>query len=241
MLFGKLFNLVAVLLFRFGWCVSIVYMKLTYFGHSAFSLNINDKTLVFDPYNPDLLGIPFPRNVEADIVLVSHGDPETSYTEGVLGYTHLINSPGEYEMSDIFIYALPTFHDNVHGERLGKNTVFLVETAQLHVLHLGSLGHELSKETLEKIGRVDVLMVPVGGNYVIDSKTATKVISSLEPGIVVPMHYRMPDSTYTQELASVTTFLEEMGVDKDLKPVNSLTLKSEVPPDAKVVLLKPQH
>lgn len=216
-------------------------MKITYIGHSAFKIEIGSKIIVVDPYDPSLMGYDFPAT-SADILLLSHKDPETSYIEGVNNYEHLIDSPGEYEIAEIFIYGLATYHDIEGGAKHGKNTAFLIEDSNFSVLHLGSLGHELPKEILEKIGSVDVLMIPVGGNYVIDAEKASKVISSLEPGIVIPMHYNTKDSKHPEKLAELEAFLEEMGVEKNTPKRDFLELKSSVTEDeTKIVVLKPQH
>ncbi|HOM77963.1 MAG TPA: MBL fold metallo-hydrolase [bacterium] len=216
-------------------------MKITYIGHSCFKIEMDGKTIIIDPYNPSLMGYDFPK-ISADILLLSHKDPETTYLEGVTNYEHLIDSPGEYEISEIFIYGLSTFHDAEKGVKHGKNTAFLIEDSNFSVLHLGSLGHELPKETLEKIGDVDVLMIPVGGNYVIDAEKASKVISSLEPGIVIPMHYATKDSKHPEKLAELDEFLEEMGVEKGITKRDNLELKSSVSEEeTKVIVLKPSH
>ena len=217
-------------------------MNIKYLGHSSFSVKINGKTIVIDPYDPDVFGFDFPET-KADILLLSHKDPETRYLEGVSDYEFLIDSPGEYEIAGAFIYGLPTYHDKEEGKERGKNTIYLIEMDGFTVLHLGSLGHELSQTVLEKIGDVDVLLIPVGGNYVIDAKTATKVISSLEPGIVVPMHYHTEESKYDKELDKLEDFLEEMGIEKDIKKKSELKLKaaSRVPDETEVVVLEAQH
>jgi L-ascorbate metabolism protein UlaG (beta-lactamase superfamily) len=217
-------------------------MKITYIGHSSFKIEVNKKTVVLDPYDPTVFGYDFPET-KADILLLSHNDPETRYIAGVMDYEFMFDSPGEYEISEIFIYGLPTFHDAAEGKERGENTIFLIENEDFSVLHLGSLGHPLSEETLQKIGDVDVLMIPVGGNYVIDAEAASKVISSLEPGIVIPMHYWTKDSKYEGELAKLEKFLEEMGVKKGIAPKDSVELKnlSSVPDETKIVVLKPQH
>jgi len=216
-------------------------MKITYIGHSSFKIEINGKVIVIDPYDPALMGYKFPET-SADILLLSHKDAETTHMEGIKNCEHVIDSPGEYEIAEIFIYGLSTFHDGESGAKNGKNTAFLIEDSNFSVLHLGSLGHELSKETLEKIGAVDVLMIPVGGNYVIDAEKASKVISSLEPGIVIPMHYNTKDSTHPEKLAELEEFLEEMGVEKGIAKRDSLELKSSVSDEeTKVVVLKAEH
>ena len=217
-------------------------MKITYIGHSSFKIEIDSKVFVVDPYDPKVLGYDFPET-KADILLLSHGDPETAYIKGVKGYSMLIDGPGEYETAGIFIYGLPTYHDTKEGVERGKNTVYLIEDSGFNILHLGSLGHELPQTTLEKIGDVDVLMIPVGGNYVIDAETASKVISSIEPKFVIPMHYYTEDSNYEEQLAKLEEFLGEMGVDKDIKPKDALEIKrvSLISDDTQVVVLKPQH
>lgn len=217
-------------------------MKVTYIGHSSFKIELDSQVFVIDPYDPDAFGYDFPET-KADLLLLSHSDPETSYVEGVKDYEFLIDSPGEYEISDIFIFGLPTFHDAEEGKARGRNTAFLIEDHDFSILHLGSLGHELPQATMERIGDVDVLMIPVGGNYVIDAETASKVISSLEPGIVIPMHYKTSDSKYEKDLAELKEFLEEMGAQESVTKKSELDLKtaSNVPDETKIIVLTPQH
>ncbi|MBD3366472.1 MBL fold metallo-hydrolase [candidate division WWE3 bacterium] len=217
-------------------------MKITYIGHSSFKVEIDKTAIVIDPYDPKSFGYDFPET-KADILLLSHNDKETTYTKGVVGNEFTIDSPGEYEMGGIFIYGLPTYHDAKEGSDLGKNTAYLIDNGDFSILHLGSLGHELPQKTLEKVGDVDVLMIPVGGNYVIDAELATKVISSIEPGFVVPMHYDTKDSKYDKKLAKLEAFLKEMGAEDDVKQKSELNLSStsRVPDETEVLVLKPQH
>jgi L-ascorbate metabolism protein UlaG (beta-lactamase superfamily) len=60
----------------------------------------------------------------------------------------------------------------------------------LRVCHCGDLGHVLSPEQVLAIGKVDVLLVPVGGSFTIDAASALKVRGQLGPAITLPMHYR---------------------------------------------------
>jgi L-ascorbate metabolism protein UlaG (beta-lactamase superfamily) len=110
---------------------------------------------------------------------------------------------------------------------------------------LGDLGHELKTETLEKISDVDVLMIPVGGTYTINAKKAVNVISSLEPGIVIPMHYKTDDlGDLKDKLDDVENFLTEFGVEENgVKRLDKLTLrtKSDIPDESEIYILNPQH
>ena len=122
--------------------------------------------------------------------------------------------------------------------------MYLITIDGFNILHLGDLGCELSQEDLEKIPDVDVLMIPVGNKYTIDAKTAVKVISSLEPSYVVPMHYKTPDLTGIDGLSSVDEFLDEMGVENGVKKdLDKLVLnaKSDLDGETEVIVLKPTH
>ena len=113
----------------------------------------------------------------------------------------------------------------------------------VNILHLGDLGHELSKETLEKIPDVDVLLIPVGGKFTIDASKAVEVISSIEPSIVIPMHYSTQDSSLKEELQKLDKFLDEMGVENNIKKEDKLKIssKNDLPEDTEIVILTPQH
>jgi len=217
-------------------------MEITFIGHSCFKIKGNTTTIIIDPYNPKKVGYKLPK-LTANIVLVTHEHDDHNYVEGVSDYKFLINSPGEYETQGTFVFGLATFHDAATGADRGKNTIYLIEIDGFNVLHLGDLGHELSKEILEKITQVDVLLVPVGGTYTINAKQAIKVIASLEPGIVVPMHYATPDLSFASDLLGLDKFLQEMGLEKDVSTTDRLKLNhsSDIPEDSDVVILKPQH
>ncbi|HSX39175.1 MAG TPA: MBL fold metallo-hydrolase [Candidatus Saccharimonadales bacterium] len=215
-------------------------MEITYIGRSCFKIKGKDTTIVIDPYNPENTKYKLPR-LDADILLLSHAHPDHNHVDGVTGYKLLVDTPGEYEVGGTFIYGLETFHDDKEGKERGKNIMFLIDIDGMTVLHAGDLGHELSAETLEKISDVDVLILPVGGVYTIDAKTAGKIISSIEPSYVIPMHYN--DGKENLELEKLDIFLKEMGVEGSVKPEDRFKLnsKSESPEDTQVLVLTPQH
>src|SRR3989339_1879823 len=185
-------------------------MEITFVGHSCFKIKGKQLSLVIDPYDPKI-GYKLPK-LEADVIMVTHNHYDHANTAGVAGSRFLINGPGEYEISGALINGLQTFHDEDNGSKRGSNTVYLIDVDDFTILHLGDLGHELSDSTLENIGAVDVLMIPVGGNYTIDAETAAKVISSIEPSIVIPMHYRTSEATSPKDIDPLDKFLDEMGV-----------------------------
>jgi len=208
-------------------------MDITWLGHSCFRIKGTQAVVITDPYPPDLgytLGKP-----TANVVTVSHQHPSHSYIEGIGGEPRIVSGPGEYEISNILIAGVATFHDTEKGSQRGKNTVYLMEVDGVSVCHLGDLGHVLTAEQVEDIGDVDVLLLPVGGLATIDARMAAEVIRQLEPKAVVPMHYKTPVLEW--ELEPVARFLEEMGIEQiDAQPKLSLT-RSSLPASTQVFLL----
>ena len=215
-------------------------MEITYVGQSCFKIKTKETTIVIYPYNPTYTGIKLPK-LESDILLISHSHEDHNYVEGVSGFSHMINSAGESEISGIFITSINTFHDEERGATRGKNLIFSIEFEDMALLHLGDLGHELSDNVIEKLPSIDILLIPVGGEYTINSKVASKIISSLEPKLVIPMHYKHNQAKeISEKLSTVDAFLDEMG--GEVEKVDKLKVsKRDLPEDTKVLVLLPQN
>jgi L-ascorbate metabolism protein UlaG (beta-lactamase superfamily) len=210
-------------------------VDIVYLGHSAFKIKDRQKTVVTDPYT-EVVG-KLPRDLEADIVTVSHKHPDHNAVDKVKGHQFVIDGPGEYEVGGISVIGVPTFHDDAGGEKRGANTAYVIEIEGLRIVHLGDLGHKLSQETLEEIGSVDVALVPVGGNYTIDAKTAKEVVAQVDPWIVIPMHYQM-NELLMKDIAPVEDFLKEMGK-PDVVPIPKLSLSlDKLPTEMQIVVLE---
>jgi L-ascorbate metabolism protein UlaG (beta-lactamase superfamily) len=208
-------------------------MDITWLGYSCFRIRGTQVTVITDPYPPDLgysLGKPTAR-----IVTVSHQHPGHSYTQGVGGDPRCITGPGEYEISGTLVIGIAAYHDTQGGQKLGKNTIYLIEVDEMTICHLGDLGHVLSAQQVEEVGNVDVLLVPVGGVSTINAPMAAEVVRQLEPKIVVPMHYKTP--ALKRELEPADRFLKEMGV-KEITSRPKLSIsKANLPATTQVLLL----
>ncbi|MBI2414792.1 MBL fold metallo-hydrolase [candidate division WWE3 bacterium] len=216
-------------------------MEITYIGHSCFKIKGKNLELVIDPYDPDKTGYKLPK-LTTDVVLTSHEHDDHSFLDGVSGYKLAITTPGEYEINDVYIEGITTFHDDKEGKDRGKNTMFQITIDDMNILHVGDLGHLLNKETLEKILDIDVLMVPVGGFYTIDAEEASKLISSIEPGVVIPMHYKEDKANpLTKDMGELKKFLDEMGVENVTTQDKLKITKGEIPEETEVVVLNPTH
>lgn len=167
-------------------------MQIEYFGHSCFRITSeNGISVVTDPYTG--VGYELPKNLSADIVTVSHGHFDHNYVEGVQGYKTLLNQTGKYLVNGIEFEGILTYHDEQEGKLRGKNIVFKMTIDGKTVCHLGDLGEACSTETVEKIGKVDILLLPIGGTYTIDAKQAFEYVAKIKPKIVIPMHYKPLD------------------------------------------------
>ncbi|MCR4668781.1 MAG: MBL fold metallo-hydrolase [Clostridia bacterium] len=150
-------------------------------GHSCFTITSGDYSLVVDPYkgvtgHPDV-------DLTANDVYASHDHYDHNYFEGV----KLIPYEGE---KPVTVRTVPCFHDECRGAKRGNNLIHIFSLEGMTAVHLGDLGHLLSKEQAEAVGPCDVLMIPVGGYYTIDGNEAYEVCEQLMPRIVIPMHYR---------------------------------------------------
>ena len=179
-------------------------MKIKYLGHSSFALESSCGTvIVCDPYEPSV-GFAMPE-ISAHAVTLSHHHFDHCYAEGVSGKPDVIDRAGEYAVRDIKIRGIDSFHDEFGGARRGGNVIFKYETDGLTVCHLGDLGEDITPALTDKIGAVNVLLIPVGGTYTIDAATAKKYVDAIAPDAVIPMHYRTPESKI--DIAKIDGFL----------------------------------
>ena len=165
-------------------------MKLQYYGHSCFTLSLeNGTTLVFDPFDPT---IPYPVcTVKCDAALVSHGHFDHNYTESLTGDFQTIGAPGSYEIGGAKITAIPCFHDKEGGAKRGTNLIFRVEAEGLSLAQVGDLGHLPTEEQLEALKGLDLLLIPVGGFFTIDTPEAEEIVSLAKPRCAVAMHFKI--------------------------------------------------
>lgn len=209
--------------------------EIKWLGHSCFRLRGREATVLMDPVSR-ATGYVVPKQ-KADIVTISHQHPGHNALAQVQEGYFLIAGPGEYEVSDVFVTGIRTFHDTQGGKLRGFNTAYLLELEEIRICHLGDLAHRLTEEQAEAINEVDVLLVPVGGGNTLDAVGAAEVIGQIEPKIVIPMHYQTPQGD--GGLEDLARFTKELGLDNPT-PQDKLTLrKSDLPDTVRVVILQP--
>ena len=214
-------------------------MIITYLGGEFVKVQFGDTTLAFNPISKDssLKSAKF----GADIVLSSLNNPDMNGVDQVTfgdKKPFAITGPGEYEVRGIFIKGLPSESNYDGGNTASKdkfiNTIYSVELEGMNICFLGGVNQvELPNETDEEIDGVDVLFVPIGGNGVLDPAKAYKLAVSMEPKIIIPIHY---GDLGVKDALKV--FLKEAG--ENPAPVAKLTLKKKdlEGKDAEVVVLE---
>ncbi len=216
-------------------------MKISWHGQSCFKLTIKTNgaekiTLFIDPFDKQI-GLTSPRG-NADIVICSHNHPDHHNTQSLSGNPFVIDGPGEYDVKKVFIKGIYSFHDDKKGEERGINTISVIDAEDLKVCHLGDLGQKaLSDSQLEKIGEVDILMIPVGGTFTINGSEAVKIINQIEPKVVIPMHYKIPGLSL--KLDGVERFLKEIGIEQETTEELNIQKKDLTEEKMKVVVMKP--
>ena len=214
-------------------------MRLTYFGHSSFLVEAADGTrIVLDPYVSESFDGALrykPIDEPADVVVASHTHDDHAGTDTVLGDPVVLVHPTQHTIGGVEITGVPVAHDDEGGGKRGKNTITVVDDGDVRVVHLGDLGHALDAATVKAVGRVDVLLVPVGGFFTIDHNVAAKVVDSLDPRIVVPIHYKTDKVDFP--ISGVEPFL---ATQKTVKREHESTLevtRAALPAERTVIVL----
>lgn len=214
-------------------------MELTWYGHSCFRLTERGMaSVVTDPFDHTITGYT-QLKLRADIVTVSHAATGHNNISSVKGIQHTLTGPGEYEIGGVFITGVQTNGRGKGDEKELRNTLYVFDYNGITVAHLGNLRKVPSQTEIEALGTVKVALVPVGGGGGLNAAKAAEVVSLLEPGIVIPMHYNTQDSKI--KLDPLNKFLKEMGLGK-VEPEDSLKVsRSAVPDETRVVVLTYKH
>lgn len=205
-------------------------------GHNCFRIKAREATILTDPVDR-VTGYAMPKQT-ADIVTISHEHQGHVNLNGVKPEYQVVRGPGEYELHDVFITGIRTYHDAEKGAKHGYNTIYLVEMEGIVICHLGDLGHPLSEEQTEAISDCDVLLVPAGGGDVIAPEQAAELIAQVEPKIVIPMRYATANGD--KDLGQLEPFAKRLGVEVS-ETLGKLTIRhSDLPETMRLIALTPE-
>ncbi len=205
-------------------------MKIQYLGHSSFLLTFEEGTrIVTDPFGD--VGIPLPH-VRADAVTVSHSHYDHCNVGGVRAPV-VLREEGVFDVGGVHITSVLCDHDDAGGRKRGKTLAFRFEAEGISVLHLGDIGEPCSSNVLKRLGRADVLLLPVGGNYTIGAREAKKYVEGMRPAICVPMHYKVKGLTV--DISGAEEFLSLFG---NTKTAQTLALSERPEGETQIIFME---
>jgi L-ascorbate metabolism protein UlaG (beta-lactamase superfamily) len=192
-------------------------MQIQFFGLTSFKITTKEAVVITDPFSKDS-GLSSPRG-QADIVILSEKENELYSSEsGISGEYFLIPDPGEYDLKGVTVTGIPLKQEDNHV------VVWLIESEDIKILNLSHIKNwNMAEDDIESLGDIDILIVPVGGESVLDSSTAAKIVNEIEPKIVIPSHYLTPGVKL--KLSDIEKFKKEMGGKVEL--LDKLTLKKK--------------
>jgi L-ascorbate metabolism protein UlaG (beta-lactamase superfamily) len=190
-------------------------VTIQWLGHSSFLISTpGGTTAVTDPHSWHT------SPTAPDVVTISNEHPTHNQARSVPGSARVLRGrtpDGEWiEMNvtvgDLSIKSLPSSGGN-SLEIPAQNTIFVFRTEGLCIVHLGNLRRPLNDEQRQRLGRPDVLMVPIDGQLTLSYDQVALTIAQLRPAIVLPMHYDFPEHArlfmhFIRATASVRTMHE---------------------------------
>ena len=201
-------------------------MIITYLGKSLVKIQSGETVIALNPGAESDAKRP---KFGADIALVSLHDPSYADTNQVTFGNKIpmvIDGPGEYEIGGMYIKGFQT--DTVESQsKKGKtdkiNTAYSIIIEDVRLAHLGAHGKDsFDAGTLDELRDTDILFLPIGGDMVLDYKAAYKVVTMLEPKIIIPVHYESKDGASSP----LPRFLKEYGAEQS-EPVQKLVVKKK--------------
>ncbi|MFC2012695.1 MBL fold metallo-hydrolase [Chloroflexota bacterium] len=210
-------------------------MQIRWLGHASFMItSAAGVRIITDPYQTSETVKYGDIDEPADVVTISHEHGDHNHAAAVRGNPEIIRSSAA--VSGIDFKSIATCHDDARGQQRGKNTVFCFEVDGIRVCHLGDLGHFPDDNQVVEMGEVDVLLIPVGGNYTIDAAVAIKLCDRLTPRVVIPMHYKTDKLDYP--VSGVDEFLKDK---EDVVRMPAAEVKfeaGELPAPTRIVVLQ---
>ena len=183
-------------------------MKLEYPGHACFRIVFEDGCAwVTDPYDPQI-GFKKP-DVSADYTSVSHSHFDHNCVAAVKSAGKVLDKAGTYDFGKVSFELIPSWHDDVQGAKRGSNLITICHAEGKTLCHLGDLGHVPDAELYARIGKPDLLMIPVGGRYTVDGATAAEIARHIGAKVTVAMHFAVEGLGVG--VSGPDAFIEAMG------------------------------
>lgn len=207
-------------------------MVITYQGLESFKITQGDLTLSLNPISKDSKAKASKFGADITLITTNHADMNgADNTSRGDKESFVINGPGEYEVKDVSIkgFLSETAYEGKH-----INTVYQVNLEGMKLAFLGALSNpELSSDALEAMEEVDILFTPIGGEGVMDASASYKLAVSLQPKVIIPMHYGEVGDNKALE-----TFVKEGGVKPEAQDKLVVKKKDLEGKEGEIIILK---
>ena len=211
-------------------------MKLKWLAHASFLITADNGTrIITDPYETGEGFTHSEINESADIVTVSHEHFDHNNAAAVGGNPQVVKD--STEVKGISFKAVPTAHDEKGGNERGKNNIYCFQVDGIRVCHMGDLGHLLTDNQVVEVGKVHVLLIPVGGFFTIDAKTAAMVAEQVRARVIIPMHYKTDKMNLP--ISDVEGFLKDKDNVTRLNTSEVGFTRAELPSSPQIMVLNP--
>jgi len=196
-------------------------MQIIWYGAHCFKLISPEVTILTDPFSPAKLGFKNPR-ITSEIVIFSSSQQEE---KKISSEAFILSTPGEVGIKDVFIYGFP------HLEGKNPKTIFKLNIEDLKICFLGEITEALADEEVEKLGEIDILILPISKNT-LSFKKALEIVKEIEPTLIIPQ--------YGKDKNEISEFVKELGK-KNLEEVDKLKIKKKdlVDDKTEIIILKP--
>lgn len=195
-------------------------MQIIWYGANCFKLISSEITILTDPFSPEKLGFKNPRITSEIVILSSPEEGKKVSTEAFI-----LSTPGEVGIKDVFIYGLPHFEGKI------LKTIYKLNIEDLKICFLGEISNSLTDEELDRLGEIDILILPISKKTLSSSK-AIEVVNGIEPTLIIPSSWK--------DKSEILEFIKEIGT-KSAEEMEKLKIRKKdlVEEKIEVVILKP--
>ncbi|MFQ9674022.1 MAG: MBL fold metallo-hydrolase [Clostridium paraputrificum] len=169
-------------------------MIIRWLGESCFLIQVsNGRRVLLDPLNLTINKI---SSLNPSIITLSHNYLNIDKSSiPILKNCNTVNTLGVYKFYDILVTGYQGYHDNLYGIKRGENIIYSTEIEGIKLCHLGHIGHNLSIDLISTLSDIDILFIPIGGHFTINSPQALDIIDIIKPKYIIPMYYRNSNCT----------------------------------------------
>jgi L-ascorbate metabolism protein UlaG (beta-lactamase superfamily) len=191
--------------------------------HSCFEVS-DSATVVIDPHDGRSIGMK-PPSMRADIVLISHDHFDHNAVRVVKGEFVVLRDVTPKRIKGVDVRGINAFHDEVHGEKRGRISIFQFTIGGVRFCHLSDLGHMLTEHQIKELGPIDVLFLPVGGVFTINGSQARELVKAIDPKVAIPMHFRV--GGLSMSIQNADEFLHGLPDDDVIRVGNEISFEIE--------------